>query len=58
MLLGTVAQGFVFLNLLYEEGAKIECSVQFSSSGRVSVNLTFINFEEKQVQSERVALPL
>lgn len=34
MLLGTVAQGFVFLNLLYEEGAKIECSVQFSSSGK------------------------
>lgn len=33
MLLGTVgAQAFVFPNLLYEEGAKIECSMHFSNS--------------------------
>lgn len=59
MLLGTVvAQGFVFPNLLYEEGAIIKYSVNFSNSARISVNLTSINFEDKQMQSGRVALPL
>lgn len=30
----------------------------FQTPGRISVNLTFINFEDKQVQSGRVALSL